>query len=1097
MTNIKATIGEYATGGDRKLKMCAPIAINLNENYPKQNMGYVEGVKDFNVYSFVKASYQKIGDNIFFQIFPIGHIDDNDQSVKDFKLMNDYTSIHQHYKQYPSMTLNPNGNLMTAPVLFDSLAPFLNNGISFSDDASKDKSNTVIMGKEGVASDFINWKVDYGRFDEITANYDPQASALFGAKESGQSGYMSNTKGNMGARKITKTQKKQKTFSYVQGIASKYLGNEYDPSKHTAQQYASKRVYKLSHYGLDNPLSNALKAVTGDEQPEEAFFNDIKKSKPFLFIINFSNNQNVSANVDFGYNRVQINPNQLFLTVSDRSWYDENGVIDKTLAERQGHENRAQCSTRQDKNTMAPFFYRGCNGLYGQRSTMFIVYPTYCGIAIQPGIHLPDNLQSSKQSTALRAVGSVVQLSVSNKRRAPTFQTWLQLQKRKYKVTGGSSGFGNNDGNVFLQPHPSNWNSSDLRLTINNGTANFFYMPLYFVSKCRFRMYFKGIKGGKYDADGTPDSSTYVSKGEMYSKKCKQEAAIQYKSVSKTTESGGNGDPQYKEFAEHTYYGSLIYTTEYGVDPSTGNTSVSKYSSISVPKYSYITAPVTAYRIPPYQNDKSFWDTYSMDGYYLDFKIQLKDSNGEGGEKKPFVRQPLQVLGVLIMQVIQFKNGLLDNENGKFNVSQSTVYKATGDDNGELPITKSEDTNSKSDPSWVQYIQNITTSWSQEGGSGSITLDKYALMGQHALPQQCIGGLNISMQGGNPDIIKCESSTGDQKRNCIFTGFGTKLSASDSFSQDTITITLQGPQRKLTDMKLINPPFWDGDKLETAYQWLGHYCGLNIIMNDDKYFSEKTSFACAAKNAKQYVDQNGEKQDRNESDFPMLPTSSNFKRPAVYIKTGDDSFTVLKDLAAKCNCRFVLQPNGNAYVMTQTKNAVPQMCDETRKGGGTIPKNTFYKADFDQNLVLSYSVQPLLNNLHNYIITASYKSANIGNQSGQSTGSLQSGFKVNKKFRQLTTSPEIPWAKVKAFKHQGFMSQSAVQAQFERDIYMVSCYWLSVKVTIPGNQTIWIYDRIKMFGIDYYVLQVSHNIDLVGKKWTTQLTLSNVLKDQT
>jgi len=48
------------------------------------------------------------------------------------------------------------------------------------------------------------------------------------------------------------------------------------------------------------------------------------------------------------------------------------------------------------------------------------------------------------------------------------------------------------------------------------------------------------------------------------------------------------------------------------------------------------------------------------------------------------------------------------------------------------------------------------------------------------------------MSGGNPQIIKCSSSstfTG-QTRSSIFTGFGTKLSASDSFSQDTITITL-------------------------------------------------------------------------------------------------------------------------------------------------------------------------------------------------------------------------------------------------------------------------------------------------------------------
>lgn len=1109
MENIKASIGTYTFAEKEKLKMCAPIAVYLNENYPKQHIKYFSATAgtayNFNSYPFVKASYQGIGDNIFFQIFPIGNVDES--SVNDFKLMKDYTSLHQNYKQYPSMTLNPNGNLMTAPVLFDALDPFLNNGIFFSDGKQKDKADAAIFGDgDASASSCINWKVDFGRFDAITDTYNPQAASLFTPLTSGVAGYMSNTKGNMGSRKIMKAQKKQKSYSYIQGIASKYLGNEYDPKTHTASQYASKRVYKLSNYGVNNPLEAALGAVSDDDYSDK-FLEDMSTAKPFLFIINFSNNQDVSANLDFGYNRVQITPNQLFLTVSDQAWYSDRGVITKTIKARQGHENRAQCSSVYDKNTRAPFFYRGCNGLNGWRSNMFIVYPTYCGIAIQPGIHFPNNLQSSKQSPVLRAVGSVVQLPVENKRRVPTFQAWIQLQKNKYKLsdTDNSDNVEDYDGNVFLQPNRSQWDTtSDLRLTINNGTANFFYMPLYFVSKCRFRMYFKGIKGGKYDDTGMPYEDTYIKKSQQSSKNCTQEASIQYKTETTTSVAQDGSKTEtvtYTSFAAHTYYGSLIYTTDYGQSDNTavgsGNINSSTYAQIQVPSCSYITAPVTSYRIPPGENDKSFWDKYSMDGYYMDFTIQLKDQQEEDSsenqeEKLPFVRHPLQVLGVLIMQVTTYEKSMLDNKNGTFNVSQSVVYQATSSDSGELPITSNSSLTSNS---WVQYIQNISTSWSQEGGSGSITLDKYALMGQQVLPQQCIGGLSISMSGGNPQIIKCSSSSTftEQTRSSIFTGFGTKLSASDSFSQDTITITLQGPQRKLTDMKLINPPFWDGDKLETAYQWLANYCGLDIVYND-QYFSEQTSFNCAAANAKKYVDQNGVEQERDQSSFPMLPTSSNFKRPAIYIKTGQDSFSVLKMLAEKCNCRFVLQPDGKAYVMTQTKMAVPQMCDQTSNSGGR-GTSAGYTADFDQNLVLSYSVQPLLNNLHNYIISASYKSANIGNKAGQSTGSLQAGFKVNKKFRKLKTSPEIPWSKVKAFKHQGFMSQSDVQAQFERDIYMVSCYWLSVKVTIPGNQTIWIYDKVKMFGIDYYVMQVSHNIDLVGKKWTTQLTLSNILKD--
>jgi hypothetical protein len=74
--------------------------------------------------------------------------------------------------------------------------------------------------------------------------------------------------------------------------------------------------------------------------------------------------------------------------------------------------------------------------------------------------------------------------------------------------------------------------------------------------------------------------------------------------------------------------------------------------------------------------------------------------------------------------------------------------------------------------------------------------------------------------------------------------------------------------------------------LETAYDWLQTYCGIDIVMDDDKYFNKKTSFNQAAETIKNYIDSNGEQQTRLERDFPRFPTSSNFKRPAVYIKTG-------------------------------------------------------------------------------------------------------------------------------------------------------------------------------------------------------------------
>ena len=137
----------------------------------------------------------------------------------------------------------------------------------------------------------------------------------------------------------------------------------------------------------------------------------------------------------------------------------------------------------------------------------------------------------------------------------------------------------------------------------------------------------------------------------------------------------------------------------------------------------------------------------------------------------------------------------------------------------------------------------------------------------------------------------------------------------------------------------------------------------------------------------------------------------------------------------------------------------------------------------------------MLNNLHNFIISASLSATDDGNQKASTKGDYKTGFNINKQFSPIETTPHIPWSKVKAFKHDGFMTTKQSQSQFLRDKIMVSRYFLNVKITIPGNQCIRIYDKLVLFNIKYYVTQISHSIDLTSKKWTTDLTLCNVIDD--
>jgi hypothetical protein len=80
---------------------------------------------------------------------------------------------------------------------------------------------------------------------------------------------------------------------------------------------------------------------------------------------------------------------------------------------------------------------------------------------------------------------------------------------------------------------------------------------------------------------------------------------------------------------------------------------------------------------------------------------------------------------------------------------------------------------------WQQAIQQVSVNWTEEGGTGQITVDRYAIKGgkQDELFDQEIGGISINVTanwaGGN-----------------IFTGFVTKTTFNSSFSADTATFCL-------------------------------------------------------------------------------------------------------------------------------------------------------------------------------------------------------------------------------------------------------------------------------------------------------------------
>ena len=82
------------------------------------------------------------------------------------------------------------------------------------------------------------------------------------------------------------------------------------------------------------------------------------------------------------------------------------------------------------------------------------------------------------------------------------------------------------------------------------------------------------------------------------------------------------------------------------------------------------------------------------------------------------------------------------------------------------------------------------------------------------------------------------------------------------------------------------------------------------------------------------------------------------------------------------------------------------------------------------------------------------------------------------------TSPVIPWSKSALVPYRGFTDESKLMQYVDKVKANSKLYEIIGKVTIPGNAEIEPFDKWE----DYVITQVSHNIDFVGKTWTTDVT---------
>lgn len=470
--------------------------------------------------------------------------------------------------------------------------------------------------------------------------------------------------------------------------------------------------------------------------------------------------------------------------------------------------------------------------------------------------------------------------------------------------------------------------------------------------------------------------------------------------------------------------------------------------------------------------------------YRFDFEFSVFKLSGDGGDGggeeveqgKYYPRIGFEMFGYIFKRkTITYVNNI-ENKNGFFDVAGRSSLDKKNLTDADIPIGEGMVPLDLKHPHWINYAKSISLNYGLDSCSGNITLDAYAMFPNKSSIVQSIGGITLNINGGNQNVIK----TGNK---ILFSGIAMELKEDYSPSSNTIDVSLYGFDKKLSDIKLINTPFWDGDLATTALDYLCNYAGVEYV--------------------KTYMDVNS-----------RLPRSSNYMKPAVNINQGTSVREAIGIICDFINHKFVVQPDGKLYVYACNHVSIPYVCYKSPRVINTnyekyMDLTTDTKADLSIALtpsiyslstgdahelnylnIIGISVQPDFSNVYNTVFTSALR------QTNQNTDIRDEIGLVNVKFTNIPKKdqyPYMPWSKIVALTNSGFMSNEHLNKIHNRNIQLARGYVAQGGIQIPGNDNIWIFDRVfykkDMIEQEFYVYGVSHYIDFTTKEFSTNLQI--------
>jgi len=331
---------------------------------------------------------------------------------------------------------------------------------------------------------------------------------------------------------------------------------------------------------------------------------------------------------------------------------------------------------------------------------------------------------------------------------------------------------------------------------------------------------------------------------------------------------------------------------------------------------------------------------------------------------------------------------------------------------------------------WEKYIQSVSVTVGLDGSNGTLTVDKYGVAGQDAVAVQSIGAITVDATGAN-----------DTDSGSIFQGLAFGISDQQSSDGASWTVKMEGLEKKLDDIMLINVPFVDGFLSGWVMTFLSKYAGI--------------------------ID------DQTNAD-PTIPLTGavDLNAPIFNWQTGTSIRTALDQLMDNINHNYVVRDGKIFFYELDIATGLP------------LATTTDWEPYYPNTKMVTIDQAPDFEDLRNNIVGVALKPVPAGH-AGQ--------LKKLPVFPRIVTVnnvtvPDIPWERALVEAFEGAPPTDAEMTTLVERVAAKSSVFITIgSTTIPGNADIKPYDR---WG-DLWITSVSHNMDMQNKSWTTSLEFAN------